>query len=101
MSAEFPFPRVVAAAALLGGFPPSQVPTAVAVARGESSYNTAASNSCCTGLWQVHRTAHADKIARHGGLAKLTDPVVNATIAHEIWAAALASQRTNTAVTVA
>ncbi|WP_433478151.1 hypothetical protein ACQPZP_14620 [Spirillospora sp. CA-142024] len=81
-------PYQVAAAALLGGFPASQVPTAVAVARGESSYNTGSENSCCTGLWQVHRTAHADKIARHGGLAKLKDPVVNATIAHEIWAAA-------------
>lgn len=79
-------PYQVAAAALLGGFPPGEVPTAVAVAKGESSYNTTDSNSCCTGLWQVHRTAHADKIAAHGGLSKLTDPVVNATIAREIWA---------------
>jgi hypothetical protein len=81
-------PHQVAAAALLGGFPPSQVPTAVAVAKGESSYRTTARNSCCSGLWQIHRTAHADKIAAAGGVEKLTDPVVNARLAHQIWAAA-------------
>lgn len=78
----------VAAAALLGGFPPSEVPTAVAVARGESSYNTKSSNSCCQGLWQIHRNAHADKIAKAGGVDALNDPVVNARLAHQIWAAA-------------
>lgn len=81
-------PYQVAAAALLGGFPPSEVPTAVAVARGESSYNTTASNFCCSGLWQIHRTAHADKIAAVGGVDKLKDPVVNARLAYQIWKAA-------------
>lgn len=76
----------VAAAAQLGGFPAQAIPTAVAVAYGESNFNTTSSNACCTGLWQVHRTAHADKIAKAGGLSKLTDPVVNASIARQIWA---------------
>lgn len=78
-------PYQVAAAALLGGFPPSEVPTAVAVAKGESSYNTTSRNSCCSGLWQIHRTAHADKIRAAGGESALTDPVVNASIAYQIW----------------
>ena len=78
----------VAAAALMGGFSPNDVPTAVAVAKGESSFNTKASNSCCQGLWQIHRTAHADKIKKYGGVEKLNDPVVNAKIAHEIFQAA-------------
>jgi hypothetical protein len=81
-------PYQVAAAALLGGFPPGEVPTAVAVAKGESSYSTTARNSCCSGLWQIHRTAHADKIRSAGGETRLTDPVVNATLAKQIWAAA-------------
>lgn len=75
----------VAAAALLGGFPPNEVPRAVAVAKGESSFNTKSSNSCCQGLWQIHRTAHADKIAKFGGVDKLNDPVVNAKIAYQIF----------------
>lgn len=75
----------VAAAALLGGFPPSEVPTAVAVARGESSYNTKSSNSCCQGLWQIHRKAHASAIAAAGGVDALDDPVVNARLAYQIW----------------
>lgn len=76
----------VAAAARLGGFPDAEIPTAVAVARGESSFSTTSSNSCCTGLWQINRSAHADKIAAVGGVSKLTDPVVNASLAHQIWA---------------
>jgi hypothetical protein len=75
----------VAAAALMGGFPPNEVPRAVAVAKGESSFNTKSSNSCCQGIWQIHRTAHADKIAKYGGVDKLDDPVVNAKIAYQIW----------------
>ncbi len=78
----------VAAAALMGGFPPNEVPRAVAVAKGESSFNTKARNSCCSGLWQIHRTAHADKIAAAGGEDKLTDPVVNAKLAYQIWRSA-------------
>jgi lysozyme-like protein len=81
-------PYQVAAAALLGGFPANEVPRAVAVAKGESSYNTSARNFCCSGLWQIHRTAHADKIRAAGGEAKLTDPVVNASLAKQIWSAA-------------
>lgn len=81
-------PYQVAAAALAGGFPPGEVPTAVAVAKGESSYSTTSSNACCSGLWQIHRKAHADKVAAAGGVEKLKDPVVNARIAHQIWAAA-------------
>ncbi|WP_301177261.1 transglycosylase SLT domain-containing protein [Actinomadura geliboluensis] len=78
----------VAAAALMAGFPPNEVPTAVAVAKGESSFNPKASNACCQGLWQIHRKAHADKIAKYGGNDKLNDPLVNAKLAHEIWSAA-------------
>lgn len=79
-------PYQVAAAALLGGFPPGEVPTAVAVAKGESGYSTTSRNACCSGLWQIHRTAHADKIAAAGGVDKLTDPVVNARLAYQVWA---------------
>lgn len=78
----------VAAAALAGGFPPGEVPAAVAVAKGESSFDTDAANACCTGLWQIHRRAHADKIAAAGGVDRLKDPVVNARIAYQIWRAA-------------
>jgi len=78
----------VAAAALMGGFPPGEVPRAVAVAKGESSFNTESRNSCCSGLWQIHRTAHADKIKAAGGEGKLTDPVVNARLAYQIWKSA-------------
>lgn len=72
----------VAAAALLGGFPAQAVPTAVAVAYGESTWNTTSSNACCSGLWQIHRKAHADKIRGQD----LTNPVVNARIARQVWA---------------
>lgn len=78
----------VAAAALAGGFPPNEVPRAVAVAKGESSFNTKASNSCCQGLWQINRKAHASAIAAAGGVDKLDDPVVNAKLAYGIWKAA-------------
>lgn len=81
-------PMQVAAAGYLGGFRGNDLAVAVAVARGESSFNTKSANSCCTGLWQIHRTAHADKIKRRGGVGKLLDPVVNAQLAHEIWSAA-------------
>jgi hypothetical protein len=72
----------VAAAAYLGGFRGNDVVTAVAVAYGESTWNTASVNACCTGLWQIHRKAHADIIKGQD----LTDPVVNAKLAHQIWA---------------
>ena len=76
----------VAAAAMLGGFPAQAIPTAVAVAYGESTFSTTEANSCCTGLWQIHRTAHADKIKAVGGVEKLTDPVINAKLANQIYA---------------
>ncbi|MFE9102954.1 transglycosylase SLT domain-containing protein [Actinomadura geliboluensis] len=78
----------MAAAALMAGFPPNEVPRAVAVAKGESSFNPKSSNACCQGLWQIHRKAHADKIAKYGGVEKLNDPLVNAKLAYEIWKAA-------------
>lgn len=81
-------PMQTAAAAYLGGFRGDEIATAVAVARGESNFNTGSRNACCSGLWQIHRTAHADKIKRHGGEGKLLDPAVNAQIAHEIYTAA-------------
>jgi len=71
----------VAAAAMIGGFPAQAIPTAVAVAYGESSWNPRSENACCTGLWQIHRTAHADKIKGQD----LKHPVVNARIARQVW----------------
>lgn len=76
----------VAAAAMAGGFPAQAIPTAVAVAYGESNFNTTSSNDCCTGLWQVNRNAHSDKIQAEGGVVNLTNPVVNARIANKIYA---------------
>lgn len=71
----------VAAAAYLGGFRGNDIVTAVAVAYGESTWNTTDANDCCTGLWQIHRTAHADIIKGQD----LNDPIVNAKLAHQIW----------------
>lgn len=78
-------PMQVAAAAYLGGFRGGQIAEAVAVAKGESAFNTESSNACCQGLWQIHRTAHADKIAKVGGVAALSKPAVNAKLAYEIY----------------
>lgn len=78
-------PMQCAAAAYLGGFRGGTIAAAVAVAKGESNFNTEASNSCCQGLWQIHRTAHADKIAKVGGVGALSKPAVNAKLAYQIY----------------
>lgn len=78
-------PMQVAAAAYLGGFRGDEIATAVAVAKGESSFNTTARNSCCSGLWQIHRTAHADAIKAKGGEKALDNPATNAALAYQIY----------------
>lgn len=69
----------VAAAALLGGFSPNEVPTAVAVARGESSFQTDKCTSQYCGLWQIGTQVNKDHL--HGDWK---DPVVNARAAKEL-----------------
>jgi len=70
----------VAAAALLGGFSPAEVPTAVAVARGESSYSTTSCTGQYCGLWQIGTKVNA---AALGG-GDWRDPVVNARAAKQL-----------------
>lgn len=74
-------PYQVAAAALLGGFSPNEVPTAVAVARGESSFQTDKCTSQYCGLWQIGTQVNASHL--HGDWR---DPVVNAKAAKELVA---------------
>lgn len=78
----------VAAAAKIAGFPDREIPTAVAVAKGESSYNTDLYNGiCCYGLFQIHKRFHESKVVKYGGSwAAYKDPVVNAKVARDIWA---------------
>lgn len=78
-------PEQVAAAALLAGWSAQEVPTVVAVVKGESNFDTAARNACCSGLLQIHRTAHADKIKAAGGEKVLTDPIPNLKLGLQIW----------------
>jgi len=80
-------PLQVAAAAYLGGFRGQNLIEAVAVARGESSYNTELFNgSCCYGLFQVHRKFHEKKVKAAGGSWEAwKNPVVNAKVAYQIY----------------
>lgn len=72
----------VAAAAYLGGFRGEEIVQAVAVAYGESSWDTTAKNSCCHGLWQINIQAHPTM------KANVYDPVQNAKYAYSIYKAA-------------
>lgn len=73
----------VAAAAYLGGFRGvNDLVNATAVAFAESSWNPAAANPCCKGLWQINLSAHP-------GMSKnVLDPVQNAKYAYQIFRAA-------------
>jgi lysozyme-like protein len=72
----------VAAAAKLGGFTDSQLVTAVAVARAESSFNTdAVSGAGDHGLWQINRRSHPQLFS--GETWK--DPVRNAQMAIDVF----------------
>ncbi len=75
-------PLQVAAAAYAGGFRGDLIGQAVAVASGESSWNTQAANSCCVGLWQINLKAH------NKSRSDMIDPVKNATAAYQIYKAA-------------
>lgn len=73
----------VAAAAFLAGFRGDDLVKAVAVARGESNFNTEAgpNPSCnCRGLWQINLDAHTQYKA-----PEILHPVKNAEAAHKIW----------------
>lgn len=79
-------PMHVAAAAKAGGFPDSQLVTAVAVAFAESSWNPNTYNGiCCYGLWQINKSAHPDLWAKYGAGDKWKIPTNNAKMAYEIW----------------
>lgn len=78
-------PVAVAAAAAIGGFPDNELVDAVAVAHAESSWNTDSFNSCCFGLWQIHKTAHSDLWNQHLKGDGWKDPIRNAMVAHTIW----------------
>lgn len=71
----------VAAAAMIGGFSGNDIVEAVKVAYGESSWNTTASNSCCYGLWQINKNAHADLFRKY----KWDNPADNARMANIIF----------------
>lgn len=71
----------VAAAAYIGGFTGNTVVQAVQVAYAESSWNPSASNSCCYGLWQINKGAHADLFKKY----KWDNPADNARMANIIF----------------
>src|SRR5258706_9340428 len=72
-------PIKVAAAAYLGGFRGKEIAVAVAVAKGESSYDTTTCTSQYCGLWQIGTTVNASHI--HGDWK---NPIVNARAAYEL-----------------
>jgi hypothetical protein len=74
----------VARLALEAGWNKDEAPIAVAIARGESGFRTAAVNptSGATGLWQVLPSAHREKFTKR---TDLLVPVKNAAIAYRIY----------------
>jgi hypothetical protein len=67
-------------------FPAGLWESACDTAWGESRFDPAARNRCCSGVFQIHAGAHAARLAAHGWTAAdLFDPMVNATIAREVF----------------
>jgi Lysozyme like domain len=69
----------VAAAAYIAGFRGNQLAEAVAVARGESSFNTDLCTGQYCGLWQIGTVVNKDKIK-----GDVKNPVVNAKAAKKL-----------------
>lgn len=72
------------------GFPTAQIPTAVAIARAESSFNPRARNYVpCLGLWQINVSGKMGPARRRAlGIntnEALYDPAINARAAYMIY----------------
>lgn len=77
------------AAARAAGFPESQIPMAVTVAKYESGWNPRAVNNWkptahMRGMWQIYQEVHRDLMR----LGDWRDPYVNARMAYRVWKAA-------------
>jgi len=75
----------LADAARAAGFPAAQIPTAVAIARAESSGNSSATHvnnngSTDYGVWQIN-SVHGNLLAGQNW----SDPAANAKMAYQVW----------------